>query len=337
MKTKLFLFGVCVLSIILSACNSPQQGAGSSTAIVGTAEVISSTAVGSTGGGSLTGQPPSTPGPATVISPLPSGATPTALKYRVLDEYPKLFFCDPDYYPVARADEAALAVQRFPEMQANAEEFAAILEHNAMAGITAFTDEQKLLIYREHKKLAAIQFEIAGNKYQFQLQISEDGNNGFRISGTIDAKGRIKEEQRDAGFTMCPICLAAHTLIDTPRGQIAVEDLHVGDPVWTVDARGVRQAAVILQTVRTFVPAWHKVVHIILADGRELFASPGHPTADGRTLGDLKVGDMLNGARVVFIERVRYDQPATYDLLPSGETGYYWADGILIGSTLTNP
>src|SRR3989442_783087 len=30
----------------------------------------------------------------------------------------------------------------------------------------------------------------------------------------------------------------------------------------------------------------------------------------------------------------RHAQPYTYDLLPSGDTGFYWANGILVGSTL---
>ena len=53
-------------------------------------------------------------------------------------------------------------------------------------------------------------------------------------------------------------------------------------------------------------------------------------------LGDLKAGDVLDGARVMQSELVPYDQPATYDILPSGSTGFYWANGVLIGSTLAN-
>src|SRR5689334_17099835 len=72
-----------------------------------------------------TPQPFPTAEPATPIPTLPSGASPTELKYKVLDEFPNLFFCDPDYYPVARADEADLAKQKFPELQADQEEFQA--------------------------------------------------------------------------------------------------------------------------------------------------------------------------------------------------------------------
>jgi hypothetical protein len=51
----------------------------------------------------------------------------------------------------------------------------------------------------------------------------------------------------------------------------------------------------------------------------------------------LHVGDLLDGGRVVQIERLPYDQPATYDILPAGGTGWYWANGILVGSTLASP
>ncbi len=71
-----------------------------------------------------------------------------------------------------------------------------------------------------------------------------------------------------------------------------------------------------------------------LADGRKLFASPAHPTADGRALSDLLPGDLLDGSRITQIEQTVYTGGATYDILPSGPTGFYWANGILLGSTL---
>ena len=115
---------------------------------------------------------------------------------------------------------------------------------------------------------------------------------------------------------------------------MAVIDLRPGDRVWTVDAAGARVAAPIAQTGHMLVPPTHQMVHLTLADGRELWASPGHPTSDGRVLGQLALGDTLDGARIIHLERVTYGQPATYYLLPAGATGFYWANGILIGSTL---
>jgi len=277
-----------------------------------------------------------TPEPPTLIPTLPSALSPTELKYRLLAKYPDFFFCDPDYYPIGRGDEAELAIQRFPELQANVEEFQAILNHNGLSGLTIFTDDQKLLIYREHKKLAAIYFELVADKYQFQIQTGAEGQQGYVIKGTIDGNGNIRVQERSPGYPACPICLAAGTLIDTPRGAVAVENLRAGDLVWTVNEAGERVPAVILKTTRVMVPSTHQMVHVILNDGRELWASPGHPTTDGRKLGDLKVGDSLDGARITLVERVPYNQPATYDLLPSGGTGFYWANGILLGSTLAH-
>lgn len=273
---------------------------------------------------------------ATPIPPLPSGASPTELKYQMLAQFPNLFFCDPDFYPVARADETDLARQRFPELQANAEEFQAILKHNGLNELSAFTDEQKLLIYRDHKKLSAISFDLSGDGYEFRLEIAED-EKGFIITGRIDRHGSITVEHQDPTIATCPICLAADTRIDTPNGRVAVRDLHVGDAVWTATAEGMRLKATILKTVRVFVPASHRMIHLVLNDGRELWASPGHPTTDGRMMDNLEIGDLLDGAPITRIERVSYDQPATYDLLPSGDTGFYWANGILIGSTLMDP
>jgi hypothetical protein len=318
-----------VLAVALTACAPISE----STPIEITAEV--STVIAEPVDPFRTEAPFPTPEPPTAIPTLPSSAlSPTELKYRVLDKFPDFFFCDPDFYPIARDDELTLALQRFPELQANAEEFQTILKHTGLGGLTTFSDDQKLLIYRDYKKLNAIYFELVGDKFQFQIQTGMEGQQGFAVTGTIDGNGSIKVQQRDSSFPTCPICLAAGTLIDTPRGAVRVEALQVGDQVWTMNEAGERVMAVILQTGNVRVPVTHQIVHLVLSDGRELWASPGHPTADGRRLTNLKVGDILDGARVTLVERLHYQGHATYDLLSSGSTGFYWANGILMGSTL---
>jgi len=278
-----------------------------------------------------------TPEPPTIIPTLAGGLPMAELKYKVLEEYPDFFFCDPDYYPVAREDEMKLAQQAFPELQADQDEFRAILGHTGLGGQPAFSDEQKLQIYREHKKLNALLFQLVDGKYQFQIQTGVEGQAGTVISGTIDGSGAIIVLQREEGFPTCPICLAAGTLIDTPRGVIAVEEMQEGDQVWTQDDSGERAIATILRSGHVRVPIDHQMIHILLADGRELWASPGHPTSDGRTLEDLQKGDHLDGARISRLERVPYRQVYTFDILPSGSTGFYWANGILLDSTLPSP
>lgn len=320
-----------IFTLLLAACG--QVTPGEITAVVSTA--ISAGTV------SLSTVAPVTPGPAPTRVPpipiptLPSALGPTELKYRLLEKYPNFFYCDPDLYPVARGDEAELARQRFPEIQANQEEFQAILAHNSLSVQTSFTGEQKLLIYQEHKKLTAIPFELAGEVYKFQLRTAnQDQGEGFYITGTIDGQGNIDEQERTSGYVACPICLAAQTRIDTPRGSVAVQNLRPGDIVWTVNRAGERVAVPVLEVAQAPVLPGHRVVHLVLDDGREVLVSPGHPTADGGRVGDLKIGDFLDGARLVDLEYVPYEQSATYDLLPSGDTGLYWANGILLGNTL---
>lgn len=325
-----------ILALFVAACAPTAPGGGIATPIEMTAEV--STVLPETPGPPPTAGPSPTPVPATLIPTLPSARfSPTELKYRVLEQFPDFFFCDPDFYPIAREDEMVLARQRFPELQANQEEFQAILSHAGLSGKTTFTDEEKLLIYREHKKLNAVFFEVAGDRYQFQIQTGQEGQQGTLITGAIDANGAIDIQKEEASFPSCPICLAVGTLIDTPRGVMAVEQLEIGDLVWTMNAAGERVPGKILRWGSMRVPSNHQVIHIRLSDGRELYASPGHPAADGRALGDLSVGDFLDGAYVIQMERLSYEGHVTYDLLPSGETGFYWANGILIDTTLAKP
>jgi hypothetical protein len=104
--------------------------------------------------------------------------------------------------------------------------------------------------------------------------------------------------------------------------------------VWTTDVNGRRVEAAILRVGRASVPETHEVVRLVLDDGRAVTVSPGHPLADGRLVGDLRPGDLVDGGWVVSADLVRYGRPTTFDLLPSGDSGAYFADGILLGSTL---
>ena len=175
-----------------------------------------------------------------------------------------------------------------------------------------------------------------GQGYPVTLGLGEIVSNGCTITlklVRIEENAAIFSKQTDFNRP-CPICLAKDTLIDMPAGKAAVQSLQKGDMVWTANAAGRRVAAIVLKAAKTPVPATHKVAHIILEDARELFVSPGHPVGDGRTIGELFTGDILDGRKITGITFVSYPEGYTYDILPSGETGFYWANGILIGSTL---
>jgi len=83
------------------------------------------------------------------------------------------------------------------------------------------------------------------------------------------------------------------------------------------------------------VPETHIMHLLTLSDGRELLVSGGHPTADGLDIDILTPGETFDGAEIQSVEKVPYEAGFTYDLLPAGETGCYWANGILLGSTLS--
>jgi hypothetical protein len=256
------------------------------------------------------------------------------LEYRLFTQYPNVFYCDPDYYPVAReGQEQQNASTQFPVIKSNQAEFSAILAYLNLPDKTDYTDNEQLLIYREHKKLTyGVQMTDAGGGYDFDLRVGT--GQGERIKGTVKTSGEIQETSRETSVNTCPICLVKGTLIDTPQGQIPVEKLNKGMIIWTLDVSGDRIAKEIIETAFTIVPSPFHVIRMELNDGRSVTASPGHPTANGKAIVDYLVGDALDGAEVITITDVIYENGSTYDILPDSATGVYWANGILLGSTL---
>ena len=181
------------------------------------------------------------------------------------------------------------------------------------------------------------EYPIATNTgYPITLHLGESASNGCTVVLTL-----VKISDNTATFLKkeynerpCPICLSEDTAIDTPMGAINVKELKEGMRIFTQDASGNKIIGTILKTGKTISPSTHKMVHIILDDNRKLYVSPNHPTADGRLFGDLVTGDTLDNSKIKFAGIVPYNGTHTYDILPSGQTGFYWANGILIKSTL---
>ena len=328
-----------VLLVAVAACggaaslSSPGPSATADTVTITPSGTVTATAItGTIIPGTIPPNPTASPSP--TPSPAPGGLSQAQLKYRLVDQFGRLLFCDPDYYPVARADEGALAHERLPEIQKDAPTFSAILAHLGIATSSSYTSDQELSIYRDWKMLNAIKLEQVSAGFHF-LGVFGTPQQASRVEGTIDQRGNVTIAGRTpSGQPPCPICLARGTRIATPSGDVAVEDLKVGDIVWTLDAAGARVAAPLLEIGSTPVPATHRVVQLRLSDGRAVDVSPGHPTADGRNVGDLAPGDGYDGAVVVSAELVSYTGGATFDVLPAGTTGVYWANGVLLGSTI---
>jgi hypothetical protein len=246
-------------------------------------------------------------------------------------------YCDPDEFPVGHGAPIDNATARLPQIQADREAFDAILDHEGIEAGTELTDDQLIAINEDYKQMQAIELTPADGGHTFLVYVPAEGSPSANesVSGSVDSHGKVTIEQRGPGRGLeCPICLAAGTLIDTPAGPVPVKDLRVGMPVWTRDAAGHRLAGVVVRTGRSVAPIGHMVVRLRLADGRVVVASPGHPTGDGRRIGDLRPGDALDGSIVVRSTRLRYASAFTYDILPSGPTGTYFANGVALASTL---
>jgi hypothetical protein len=270
-------------------------------------------------------------------APVGSSLSVTQLKFAVIDAVGAPVYCDPDFYPLARlGGEQASAIAQYPAIRADAEVFATIVAHEHLPSAD-LTDAAKLVLYRAWKLLNALTLNQTGSDYSFSYRVlSKSGAASYlMVVGTVRVDGVVSVSSRTpTGAPPCPICLAAATLIATPAGNVRVTDIKPGMIVWTEGASGARIAAPVLEVGSIEVPAGHLMVHLVLADGRDLLASPGHRTADGRQLGSLAAGNDLDGSTITRWELVPYAGDRTYDLLPGGPTGHYWANGILLSSTL---
>jgi hypothetical protein len=248
------------------------------------------------------------------------------------------WYCDPDEYPVARGTEQERATERYPEMVEEHDLFAEIADRLGIDPAGKLTDAQKLAIYRPWKVALSIPLDQVGEgKYRFDYlaQPAAGAAEGLHTAGIVDDQGRITDRQEAlSGEPNCPICLARGTFIDTPDGPVAVERLRLGDPIWTLDRRGNRVAGTVIALGSTTAPADHQVIRLVLEDGRSVTASPGHPLADGRLLGDLRAGDVVAGSRVRSAISQPYSGGETFDIVASGDTGLYLAGGIPLASTL---
>jgi hypothetical protein len=219
----------------------------------------------------------------------------------------------------------------FAQIRQDAETFGAIVQRLGLGTTRDFSSEQKIAVYSEYMKLVCgMTFEHQEKDYRFELSSVK----GFRFKGQIRRTGEIIVTEKKPTLNACPVCLAEDTRVDTPHGPKFIKDLTVGMMVWSLDAKGNKIAVPIISVSSAIVLPTQQIVHLVLRDGRELLASPRHPTADNRNIGELMTGSTYDGSVVDNSELIAYSGRKTYDLLPGGPTGFYWANGVLVGSTL---
>ncbi len=205
----------------------------------------------------------------------------------------------------------------------------------ASVGPPGFIDSVQLGNYEGEGRTPISPFLLLTTKYQYVLTYNHDGQ-PWETTGSINFLGVISESSNTPYIGSQGICLSSTTKIDTDTGQKQVTTLRVGDKVWSVNSNGEKVLVPIIKVSRRAVPSATIMLHVVLADRRQLTVSPNHPTAAGLPFKYLKIGDPLDDSKIINITGVNYSDGFTYDILPQSNTGTYWADGVLVGSTLKN-
>ena len=161
-------------------------------------------------------------------------------------------------------------------------------------------------VYRQYKELqAAVRLDANGEKFRFTIAVKTNDEDRA-IEGDIDRFGQITIAKNEPTFLACQICPPASTLMETPNGSIPIWDLKPGMPIWTLDVKGERVVAPILKISKMPVSPEHRMVHLMLADGRDVWTSPGR----------------FYGASDEQTQTVPHEGE-TCDVLPAGDTGLY--------------
>src|SRR5438128_9507094 len=179
-----------------------------------------------------------------------SPLTLSQLKLKVIDAVGAPVFCDPDFYPIARAGgEQASADTYYPQIKANAELYSAIVEREHLSS-GELDEAQRLTLYRAFKELRALVLTHTGDSHTFEIRVRKAGpNNSVElVAGSVRVDGVVTVTSRTpSAMPPCPICLATDTRIETPNGDVRVIEIRLGMIVWTSAGDGSRIAAAVVQ------------------------------------------------------------------------------------------
>ncbi len=165
------------------------------------------------------------------------------------------------------------------------------------------------------------------------VEMLEDGSLLYERQKSVNFNATGTGTFFRGGHNTCR-CLVGDAVISTKKGDVPVSQLKKGDIVFSLNKEGALIEVPIILVSKTKVGANHQFLHISMEDGRELKVSPLHPDSKYQPLQNLKKGDVLDGKKIYSIKLVPANVTYTYDILPKGPTGIYWANGIPIGSTL---
>ena len=139
------------------------------------------------------------------------------------------------------------------------------------------------------------------------------------------------------GAFTSPYCFVAGTAILTGAGYVAIENIKVGDIVWSTNPDTGETA--LKEVLETYVNETDELIHVTV-DGEEIVTTPSHPfyvPRQGWTDAiHLKAGDILltvNGEYVV-VEKVQHELLESpikvYNFEVEDFHTYYVGDGVLV-------
>ena len=149
-----------------------------------------------------------------------SSLTPTELKYRLRAEFDdKIFLCGPPV--VAASSDSSSLDEQFTMIRQDEEVFRTILQHNDLSLSGPWSDQEKIIVIREHNILSAVTLQPSGDEYRFSLWVPNDGTieltqepvedtepqmpkNVISIEGFIDQTGVISIIAKEPFFYECP-------------------------------------------------------------------------------------------------------------------------------------
>jgi hypothetical protein len=129
--------------------------------------------------------------------------------------------------------------------------------------------------------------------------------------------------------------------VATPRGEVPLRRIRLGDEVFTYD-RGQVVVTRVLATERHEAPPID-FLRVVLRNGESFLTLPHHPFPDGGCAAEfaqyLGAGIVLPPAYfgITKLESAGKVEGRVYEILPGGDTGIYWVKGIPMASAIRRP
>jgi hypothetical protein len=123
--------------------------------------------------------------------------------------------------------------------------------------------------------------------------------------------------------------------ISCPLRDSHIYKIIPGDYIWSQNDKGEKIKAKIIKTSKKLT---YNYLKLTFSNNKELILCPDQPTIKmGKRACELKINETYNGLKIKRIDIVSLKKATpAYDILPNSETGFYWINGILMGSGL-NP